>query len=99
MCKPNFLIQIYYNIFSGGSLLPGHTVVCVREKERNYRERTRNIDEGKHEKEIWKITILPDKQRERESERHGRDRRYISGKNIGKIRRRGAKLGRKRNIY
>ena len=25
-CKPNFLMQIYKNIFSEGSLLPGHTV-------------------------------------------------------------------------
>ena len=31
-CTPNFLIQIYLNIFSGGSLLPGHTVVAYNIK-------------------------------------------------------------------
>ena len=26
-CKPHFLMQIYLIVFSGGSLLPGHTVI------------------------------------------------------------------------
>ena len=31
-CKPHFLMQIYLIFFSGGSLLPGHTVEVYRGK-------------------------------------------------------------------